>query len=57
MPPKRTRPARASAATQSDLLWPWPRIWPGVGYWRYSFADASVIWSDAVYQIHGHAAR
>ena len=25
----------------------------GVGYWRYRFADAALVWSDAVYQIYG----
>ena len=25
----------------------------GVGYWRYRFADTSLVWSDAVYQIYG----
>lgn len=25
----------------------------GVGYWRYRFADAALVWSDAVYEIYG----
>ena len=68
MPPNRNKPRRArapasrrllshhpvsaAALAQSDLLAMAENL-AGVGYWRYQFADASLVWSDAVYQIYG----
>jgi len=66
MPPKRITPARdewqprwsassledAIGSARSNLL-SMAESLAGVGYWRYHFADGSVIWSDAVYRIYG----
>ncbi|HEX4183090.1 MAG TPA: PAS domain-containing protein, partial [Caulobacteraceae bacterium] len=37
---------------QSDLL-SMAESLAGVGYWRYSYADQALFWSDAVYEIYG----
>jgi len=44
--------ASAIGPAQSNLL-SMAESLAGVGYWRYRFADASLVWSDAVYQIYG----
>src|ERR1700722_16897843 len=60
MPPNPSQPVRAMRAPRGVGIGPirsnllsMAESLAGVGYWRYRFADAALVWSDAVYQIYG----